>query len=86
MKRKAIFNVFVAIAFFTSVSGQADSTPWLTSNRLRVIQVNLPDYEAATLNADLLAEDLTEYSANTVIINVRCRFQKLVSGCKQGST
>lgn len=49
MKRKAIFNVFVAIAFFTSVSGQADSTPWLTSNRLRVIQVNLPDYEAAAL-------------------------------------
>jgi hypothetical protein len=69
MKRRPIIGVFVAIAFFTSVSAQPDSTPWWKSNRLRVIQVNLPDYEAATLHADSLVEDLVNYSANTVIIN-----------------
>ena len=69
MKKKVISIIFFAITFFISVSAQTDSTPWWKSNRLRVIQVNLPDYEAATLQADSLVEDLTKYSANTVIIN-----------------
>ncbi|QRR01288.1 alpha-amylase family protein [Dyadobacter sandarakinus] len=42
---------------------------WWKRNNLRVIQTNLPDYEAATLNADSLLADLREYSANTLIIN-----------------
>lgn len=42
---------------------------WWKRNNLRVIQTNLPDYEAATLNADSLISDLIEYSANTLIIN-----------------
>ncbi|RYF97032.1 MAG: hypothetical protein EOO00_01230 [Chitinophagaceae bacterium] len=69
MRRKAIISVVVAIAFITSVTAQSVSSPWWKTNRLRVIQVNLPDYEAATLNADSLVEDLVNYSANTVIIN-----------------
>ena len=69
MKKKVISSIFVVITFFNSVSAQPDSIPWWKSNRLRVIQVNLPDYEAATLHADSLVEDLTKYSANTVIIN-----------------
>lgn len=69
MKRKAIISLLVAIAFITSVTAQSGSTPWWKSNRLRVIQVNLPDYEAATLHPDSLVEDLVNYSANTVIIN-----------------
>ncbi|MCE7039083.1 hypothetical protein [Dyadobacter sp. CY312] len=42
---------------------------WWKRNNLRVIQTNLPDYEAATLNADSLVADLKAYSANTLIIN-----------------
>jgi hypothetical protein len=48
---------------------QAQNSPWWKRNNLRVIQVNLPDYEAATLNPDSLVQDLGTYSANTVIIN-----------------
>src|SRR4051812_16685129 len=44
-------------------------TSWWQKNNLRVIQTNLPDYEAATLNPDSLVEDLMNYSANTLIIN-----------------
>lgn len=47
----------------------AQNSPWWKRNNLRVIQVNLPDYEAATVNPDSLVEDLVTYSANTVIIN-----------------
>lgn len=46
-----------------------ESRPWWKRNNLRVIQVNLPAYEAATLDADSLVEDLVRFSANTVIIN-----------------
>jgi hypothetical protein len=41
---------------------------WWTANNLRVIQTNLPAYEA-TLNPDSLVSDLQKYSANTLIIN-----------------
>ena len=69
MKPKAIITGLIAIVFFNTVAAQPDSDPWWKSNRLRVIQVNLPDYEAATLVPDSLVEDLVNYSANTVIIN-----------------
>lgn len=42
---------------------------WWKKNNLRVIQTNLPAYEAATLNPDSLAKDLKDFSANTLLIN-----------------
>jgi hypothetical protein len=46
-----------------------DSIPWWKANNLRVMQTNLPAYEAATLNPDSLVADLKNFSANTLIIN-----------------
>lgn len=46
-----------------------DTIPWWKANNLRVIQANLPAYEAETLNADSLVADLKRFSANTLIIN-----------------
>ena len=43
--------------------------PWWKQNNLRVIQTNLPDYEAATLNPDSLLADLLYYGALTLLIN-----------------
>ncbi len=43
--------------------------PWWKKNNLRVIQTNLPAYEAATLNPDSLLKDLEACSANTLLIN-----------------
>jgi hypothetical protein len=45
-----------------------DSIPWWKANNLRVIQTNLPAYEA-TLNVDSLISDLKYFSANTLLIN-----------------
>lgn len=45
-----------------------DSFAWWKANNLRVIQTNLPAYEAG-LNADSLVADLKDFSANTLIIN-----------------
>ncbi|WP_026630380.1 family 10 glycosylhydrolase [Dyadobacter alkalitolerans] len=42
---------------------------WWKRNNLRVIQMNLPSYEAATINADSIVADLITYSANTLLIN-----------------
>ena len=42
--------------------------PWWKRNNLRVMQCNLPAYEA-TLNVDHLIEDLQRFSVNTLIIN-----------------
>jgi hypothetical protein len=66
-----IRNVFIAVLLlFVGINAShAQGEPWWKRNNLRVIQVNLPDYEAATLNPDSLVEDLVNYSANTVIIN-----------------
>src|SRR5690606_16669382 len=46
-----------------------DDVPWWKANNLRVIQANLPAYEAATLDPDSLVRDLKRFSANTLIIN-----------------
>ncbi len=48
---------------------QSTDTDWWKKNNLRVIQMNLPDYEAATLNADSVVADLLNVHANTLIIN-----------------
>lgn len=45
-----------------------DSIQWWRANNLRVIQTNLPAYEAE-LNVDSLVADLKYFSANTLIIN-----------------
>ena len=42
---------------------------WWKKNNLRVIQMNLPAYEGATINADSIVADLVHYSANTLLIN-----------------
>jgi len=52
-----------------SVQTWPDSIPWWKRNNLRLIQTNLPAYEAATLNPDSLVKDLLDCSANTLIIN-----------------
>jgi hypothetical protein len=46
-----------------------DSLEWWKANNLRVIQTNLPAYEAATLDPDSLVADLIHFSSNTLIIN-----------------
>jgi uncharacterized lipoprotein YddW (UPF0748 family) len=46
-----------------------ESIQWWKANNLRVIQTNLPAYEAATLDPDSLVADLIHFSANTLIIN-----------------
>lgn len=45
-----------------------DTLAWWKRNNLRVMQANLPAYEAG-LNADSLVNDLLSFSANTLIIN-----------------
>lgn len=45
-----------------------DTIPWWEANNLRVIQTNLPAYEAG-LNVDSLVADLEHFSANTLLIN-----------------
>jgi len=59
----------VVLFFLIATNISKGQEPWWKRNNLRVIQVNLPAYEAATLNADSLVDDLLTYSANTVIIN-----------------
>jgi uncharacterized lipoprotein YddW (UPF0748 family) len=54
---------------FATTKAQQPGTPsWWKHNNLRVIQVNLPDYEAS-LHTDSLVADLLYYNANTLIIN-----------------
>src|SRR5688572_5204501 len=45
-----------------------DSISWWKANNLRMIQTNLPAYEAE-LNVDSLVSDLKYFSANTLLIN-----------------
>jgi hypothetical protein len=45
-----------------------DSIPWWKANNIRMIQTNLPAYEA-TLDVDSLIADLKYFSANTLLIN-----------------
>lgn len=68
MKKIALPLLLLALCS-TGYSQPNRQAPWWKANNLRVIQVNLPAYEAATLNADSLVYDLQNFSANTVIIN-----------------
>lgn len=66
------YRLFLFIAaFFTAPNGYSQNAtePWWKRNNLRVIQTNLPAYEAATLNPDSLVKDLIGFSANALIIN-----------------
>lgn len=73
--------LLLLLVFLPHVSGQAfkalppsapeawpSSLPWWKRNNLRVMQCNLPAYEAV-LNVDSLLEDLQRFSVNTLIIN-----------------
>jgi Hypothetical glycosyl hydrolase 6 len=70
---KKIFVYSLGLSLCLSASAQpvsnTDTKPWWKANNLRLIQVNLPAYEAATLNPDSLVKDLLDHSANTLIIN-----------------
>jgi hypothetical protein len=66
---RIISSIALVVLFMAFVNTAGAQAPWWKRNNLRVIQVNLPAYEAATLNADSLVHDLVENSANTVIIN-----------------
>ena len=67
-----LFSFFLILSIYASMaqSHWPDSIPWWKANNLRVIQTNLPAYEAATLDPDSLVADLKHFSANTLIINV----------------
>jgi hypothetical protein len=52
----------------TEANAWTDEVPWWKRNNLRVMQCNLPAYEA-TLNVDHLITDLLRFSVNTLIIN-----------------
>ncbi len=65
-----VLTLLTTMGCALSTWAQNNDDFWWKRNNLRVIQTNLPDYEAATLNADSLVADLKEYSANTLIINV----------------
>jgi hypothetical protein len=52
-----------------SAQSKPEEALWWKRNNLRMIQTNLPDYEAATLDPDSLVRDLVRCSANTLLIN-----------------
>ncbi|MEP7372706.1 MAG: alpha-amylase family protein [Chitinophagaceae bacterium] len=70
--KKIILYLF-CIIFCLNATAQLplrnDTIPWWKANNLRLIQVNLPAYEATTLDPDSLVKDLLDHSANTLIIN-----------------
>ncbi len=47
----------------------SDDSEWWKRNNLRLIQMNLPAYEAASIKAEEIVADLNDFSANTLIIN-----------------
>lgn len=66
--RKQLFFLLCTLFYAQALHCQT-SVEWWKRNNLRLIQTNLPAYEAATLNPDSLVKDLMDYSANTLIIN-----------------
>ncbi|WP_028527094.1 alpha-amylase family protein [Runella limosa] len=63
------FILCSGLSFAQKASAWPADLPWWKRNNLRVIQTNLPAYEAATLTADSLLKDLEACSANTLLIN-----------------
>lgn len=73
IRLKVLFSA-VLLCFIVSGSAQPGGSagtafPWWKKNNLRVIQANLPAYEAASLDPDSLVSDLVAHAANTLIIN-----------------
>ena len=65
-----VFLLFPLIIFSQNFQTPwPDSMLWWKSNNLRVMQTNLPAYEAASLDPDSLVKDLKYFSVNTLIIN-----------------
>ncbi|RFS13721.1 alpha-amylase family protein [Emticicia sp. C21] len=69
MKRSSLLSAILVCFLYNFTFAQTNTQAWWKQNNLRVIQANLPAYEAATLNPDSLVKDLIDYSANTLIIN-----------------
>jgi hypothetical protein len=71
MSLKPIFIILILLMAWVNSHAQLkpEENLWWKRNNLRVIQTNLPDYEAATLNPDSLVHDLIRCSANTLLIN-----------------
>ncbi|MBM1106169.1 family 10 glycosylhydrolase [Aurantibacter crassamenti] len=73
-KISAIPLLLILLCFFTSAIQSQKNTewpkdmPWWKANNLRLIQTNLPAYEAE-LNVDSLITDLQSFSANVLLIN-----------------
>ena len=75
MKKYNSIWIFSFLIFFLTNSAQSQNNskwpadqPWWKANNLRMIQTNLPAYEA-TLNVDSLVADLQYFSANVLLIN-----------------
>ncbi len=66
MRTKISLLVVLCFVIITHSFAQEE---WWKRNNLRVIQLNLPDYEAKTIQPNEIVEDLLKYSANTLIIN-----------------
>jgi hypothetical protein len=66
MPTKTSLLVVFCFIFISNIFAQDE---WWKRNNLRVIQLNLPDYEAKTIQPNEIVEDLIKYSANTLIIN-----------------
>ncbi|MEO5581118.1 MAG: hypothetical protein ABIR66_00385 [Saprospiraceae bacterium] len=70
MHRLNLILISWTLFMIPSISAQRTAEiPWWKKNNLRVIQFNLPDYEASSLDPDSLLVDLQHYAANTLIIN-----------------
>lgn len=70
---KLTLNLFLTLIIINLQAQKAilptDDSEWWKRNNLRTIQLNLPAYEAAQLQADSIVKDLLAFSANTLIIN-----------------
>ncbi|MCF2488765.1 family 10 glycosylhydrolase [Dyadobacter sp. CY347] len=66
---KKLTALIILLFLTTTLYAQNNRDLWWKRNNLRVIQMNLPSYEAATINADSIVADLITYSANTLLIN-----------------
>lgn len=69
MKKNNLPCLLIVCFLSNFIYAQNKTASWWKQNNLRLIQTNLPAYEAATLNPDSLIKDLNDYSANTLIIN-----------------